>query len=62
MAQMWFVDPRPQGHSIFLDFMILIDSTYDPGESEVLLVKIGDRVLDLWLDMSFGPKWPEFSF
>ena len=62
MAQMWFVDPRPQGHSIFSDFMILIDSTDDPGESEVLLVKIGDRVLDLWLDMSFGPKWPKFSF
>ena len=31
--------------------MILIDSLYDPGESEVLLVKIGARVLDLWLDV-----------
>ena len=34
--------------------MILIDSPYDPGENETLFVKIGARVLDLWLDMSFG--------
>ena len=42
----------------FLDFMILLDSSNDSGENEVLFVKIGARVPDLWLDMSFGPKLP----
>ena len=40
--------------------MILLDSFYDSRENEVLFVKIGARVLDLWLDKSlakcFGPK------
>ena len=32
--------------------MILLDSSHDSEENEVLLVKSGTRVLDLWLDMS----------
>ena len=46
----------------FSKFRILLDSSYDFGENEVLLVKIGARVPDIWLDMSFGPKWPKYSF
>ena len=38
--------------------MIYLDSSHNSGENEVLFVKIGARVLDLWLDMSSGPKWP----
>ena len=30
------------------------NSSYDFGENEVLFVKNGARVLDLWLDTSFG--------
>ena len=46
-----------QDHEIFYNF-ILLDSYYDCGENEVLFVKIGVRVPDLWLDMSFGSKLP----
>ena len=55
---------RPQTpRSIFFwDFMILLDSYHDSWENEVMFVKIAARVLDLWLDMFPGPKWPKFSF
>ena len=33
------------------------NSSYDLGENEVLFLKIGTRVLDLWLDTSSGTKW-----
>ena len=36
--------------------MILLDSSHDSGENEGLFVKIGPRVLDLWLDTFSGPK------
>ena len=39
--------------------MILFDSSYDSVKNEVLFVKIGARILGLWLDMSFGIKWPK---
>ena len=42
--------------------MILLDSYCDSGENEVLFVKIGARVLDLWLDTSFGPKLSQISW
>ena len=42
--------------------MTLLDWSYDLGKDEVLLVKIGARTLDLHFDISFGPKWPKFSF
>ena len=45
-----------QGKGIFLNFMILLDSYYDFEENEVLFVKMGARVPDIWLDTSFGPK------
>ena len=48
-------DPRARH---FLRFNILLDSSHDSWENEVLLVKIGDRVLDLRLDMSSGPSSP----
>ena len=32
------------------------NSSYDFGENEVMLVQIGARVLELWLDTSSGPN------
>ena len=46
----------------FCNFMILLDLSYLSLKNEVLFVKIGAMVLDLWLDMFSGPKWPKFSF
>ena len=54
--------PRSQGQDIFWDFMTLLDLSHDFWENVVLFVKIGARVLDLWFDTSFGPKWPKCSF
>ena len=51
-----FLDLRPEGHGIFWDFIILLDSSYDSGEDEVLFVKIRARVLDSWLYTSFESK------
>ena len=46
--------------------MVLVDSSYDSGKSEVLFVNIGAMVLDLQLDTSFvkgfGPKLAKASF
>ena len=54
--------PRPPSYRIFWDIMILLDSCYASGENEVLFVKIGARILALWLDKSlpkgFRPKLP----
>ena len=47
--------PRPWN---FQNLIILLDLYYDSGENEVLRVKIGARVPDLRLDMSFEPKLP----
>ena len=41
--------------------MILLDSSHDSRENEVLFVEIGPRVLDLWLDKSSGPMWPKWT-
>ena len=49
-GQMWFLGSRPQGREYFLDFLILLDSSYDSWENDVLFVKIEARVL--WFDMS----------
>ena len=57
---MQFKGPRAQGQDIFCDFIILLESSYDSGENEVLFVKVGAKVPKLWLDTS-GPKWPKFS-
>ena len=42
--------------------MILLDSSHDSWENEILFVKISARVLDMWLDKFFakvfGPKLP----
>ena len=62
VAQMWFLGPRPQDQNIFKDFIVLLHSSDDSGKNEVLFVKIGARVLDLWLDTSSGPKWPKCGF
>ena len=59
---MQFLGPRPQCHGTFSDFIILLDLSYNSGENEVLFLKIGARVLDLWFDTSFGPKWPKSIF
>ena len=59
LVQKLFIGPRPQGQGIFQDFIIWFDLSYDLGEDEVLFVKIGARVLDLRLDMSFELKWPK---
>ena len=42
--------------------IILLYSSHYSWENEVLFVKIAASVLDLWLDMSSGPKWPKCSF
>ena len=53
--------------------MILLDSSNYSGENEILFVKIGPRVLDLWLNTSSGtnpssknifsmPQTPEISY
>ena len=42
--------------------MILLNWSFHLGKNEVIFVKIGARALVLRLDMSFGPKWPKFSF
>ena len=55
---MLFMGPRLQGQRAFRDFIILLDSYYESGENEVLFVKNGARVPDLWLDLSFGPEVP----
>ena len=62
VAQMQFPGPRPQGQEIFWDFMILLDSSHDSWENDGLFVKIAAMALDIWLDTSFGPKWPKCSF
>ena len=54
--------PTPQGWGIIWNFIILLDLCYDPEENKVLFVKIEARILDLRLDMSFGPKWYKCSF
>ena len=36
--------------------MIWLDSAYDCGWNESLFGKIGDRVLKIWPDTSFGSK------
>ena len=61
VTQMQFLGLRPQGHEIFWNLIILLHSYNDSGENEVLLVKIGARITDLWLVhfltyTSFGPK------
>ena len=38
--------------------MILFDLSYDSEENEVLFVKNGAMVLELWPDKSFEPKLP----
>ena len=42
--------------------IILLYSTNHYGKNEGLFVKIAGRVLDIWLDMSSGPKWPKCIF
>ena len=42
--------------------MILWNSSHDSWENDGLFVKIAAMVLDIWLDTSFGPKWPRCSF
>ena len=54
--------PQTPRSKSFLNFIILLDLSLDSGENETLFVKIGARVLDLWLDTSSGPKWPKVSF
>ena len=54
--------PQTPRSNFFWDFMILLDSSHDSRENEVLFVKVIAIVLDIWLDTSFGPKWPKCSF
>ena len=42
--------------------MILLNSTQDSWENEVLFVKIAARMLDFWFNTFSGPKWPKCSF
>ena len=38
--------------------MILLDSYYDCVENEIMFLKAGARLPDVWHDTSFGPKLP----
>ena len=49
VAKMQFISARPQVKYVFWDFIILFDLSYSSGKNEVLFVKIGTGVLDLWL-------------
>ena len=62
VLHIYFLDSRPQDQELFWDFIILLDSYHDSWENEVLFVKIGTIVLDLWLDTSSWHKWPKCSF
>ena len=42
--------------------MILLDLSYDPGENEVLLAKIGASVLDLRLVRLLVPSGPNVVY
>ena len=57
-----FYAPEPQDQEFFWDFIIVLDSSRDSWENEVLFVKIGTRDMDLWLDTSSGLSWPKCSF
>ena len=59
LAQIMFPGLGPQRDNIFGDFMILLKAAYDSEWDEVLYVKIGGRVQELWFDMFFRPKWPK---
>ena len=55
--------PKAPRSRHFIRFHDFIGLSHYPGQNEVLLVKIGARVLDLWQDTtSSGPKWPKSSF
>ena len=54
--------PQTPRSRIFWDFIIVLDSSHDFWENEVLFVKSGAMVLDLWLDTSSWHKWPKCSF
>ena len=62
VAQMKCLRPRSEGQDIFSVFIMLLDLSHDSWGNAVLFVKIGVRVLNLWLDMSCGANWPKCSF
>ena len=49
--------PQVPSQEFIWNFAILLDSYHSCGENEVLFIKIGARVLDLWPDMSFRSRW-----
>ena len=62
VAQMWFTGPRAQGQNIFWDFIIWFDLSHGSSENDGLFFKIAATALNIWLDTSFGHKWPKYSF
>ena len=46
VGQMHILGPKSQGQEIFWEFMILLVSTHDSWEKEVLFVKIRARFLN----------------
>ena len=38
------------------DLIIFLNLAYDSAQNEIFFVKIKIRVLNLWLDETFGPK------
>ena len=52
------VVPTPQTlrSKNFFRFKFLLDTSHDSGNNEVLFVKIGTRILGLWLGTSSRPK------
>ena len=48
VVQMQCGDPKSQDYRTFWNSMILLDLSNDSGEHMALLVKIEDRILELW--------------
>ena len=62
VTKMLLLGPRLEVYQFFWNFMILLDSSYDSGEYEILFLKIGARCPDFWLRSSSGPKPSKSSF
>ena len=49
--------PKSWNFLRFHKFINLLDSSYDSGQNEVVFMKIGTRVLDVWFHTSFASKF-----
>ena len=52
-------DPKVK---VLYDLIIFLNLAYDSAQNEIFFVKIKIRVLNLWLDETFGPKLQKNQF